>query len=53
MNIISLIDENISSIVDYYDLSKVLYEEIIIIMFKSYITFNNKKIYNPMLVIIF
>ena len=29
MNIISLIDENISPIVDYYDLSKVLYEEII------------------------
>ena len=29
MNIISLIDENISSIVDYYDLSKMLYEEVI------------------------
>jgi len=29
MNIISLIDENISSIVDYYDLSKILYEEVI------------------------
>ena len=29
MNIISLIDENISSIVDYYDLSKLLYEEVI------------------------
>ena len=29
MNIISLIDENISSIADYYNLSKSLYEEII------------------------
>ena len=40
MNIISLIDENISSIVDYYELSKVLYEEIINYMniYKTYTT---------------
>ena len=38
MNIISLIDENISSIGDYYNLSKKLYEEIIIYL-NSYKTF--------------
>ena len=46
MNIISLIDENISSIVDYYDLSKVLYEEIINYMnnYKTYTSQYSQKL---------
>lgn len=48
MNIISLIDENISSIVDYYNLSKVLYEEIINYMntYKTYTFQYSQKISN-------
>ena len=46
MNIISLIDENISSIVDYYELSKVLYEEIINYMniYKTYTSQYSQKL---------
>ena len=46
MNIISLIDENISSIVDYYELSKVLYEEIINYMniYKTYTSKYSQKL---------
>ena len=46
MNIISLIDENISSIGDYYNLSKKLYEEIIIYLnsYKTYTLLYSQKI---------
>ena len=41
MNIISLIDENIASVNEYYNLSKTLYEEIINYMnsYKSHTLF--------------
>ena len=48
MNIISLIDENIASVNEYYNLSKTLYEEIINYMnsYKSHTLFYKQKIMN-------
>ena len=48
MNIISLIDENIASVNDYYNLSKTLYEEIINYMssYKIHTLYYTQKITN-------
>ena len=48
MNIISLIDENIASVNEYYNLSKTLYEEIINYMnsYKSHTLYYKQKIMN-------